>query len=52
MAHRRGCFHVFPMPNVNGVYYGRDVGYNVEQIRLTEEIESISATAIRKQGGV
>ena len=50
MLHRRGCFHVFPMPNVSGVYYGRDVGYNVEQIRLTEEIESISATAIRNRG--
>lgn len=50
MLHRRGCFHVFPMPNVAGVYYGRDVGYNVEQIRLTEEIESISATAIRRRG--
>lgn len=50
LQNRRGTFHVFPMPNVNGVYYGRNVGYNVEQIRLTEEIESISATAIRKRG--
>ncbi|QZI85611.1 hypothetical protein CPT_Suzuki_038 [Stenotrophomonas phage Suzuki] len=52
LQNRRGTYHVFPMPNVSGVYYGRDVGYNVEQIRLTEEIESISATAIRKRGGV
>lgn len=52
LQHRRGCFHVFPMPNVSGVYYGRDVGYNVEQIRLTEDIEAISATAIRKRGDV
>lgn len=52
LQNRRGTYHVFPMPNVSGVYYGRDVGYNVEQIRLTEEIESISATAIRKRGGI
>lgn len=52
LQHRRGCFHVFPMPNVNGVYYGRDVGYNIEQIRLTEELEAVSATAIRKRGDV
>lgn len=50
LLHRRGRFHVFPVPNVDGIYYGRDVGYKVEQIRLTEEIESISATAIRKRG--
>jgi threonine synthase len=39
-------------PNITGVYYGRDVGYKVEQIHLAPEIENISATEIRKQMGI
>ena len=38
--------------NITGVYYGRDVGYKVEQIHLSPEIESISATEIRKNMGI
>ena len=45
----RNKYIVIPAPNITGVYYGRDVGYKVEQIHLGKEIESISATDIRKK---
>lgn len=47
-----GKYHIVIMPNITGVYYGRDVGYKVEQIKLDDEIESISATQIRKEMGI
>ena len=31
------------------VYYGRKVGYNIEQIKLDEATENISASQIRKE---
>lgn len=37
------------LPNITGVYYGRDVGYNVDRIELSEELEAIRATDIRKE---
>ncbi|AHB12232.1 hypothetical protein Salvo_32 [Xylella phage Salvo] len=42
-----GSYHIYPVPDVRGVYYGRDVGYAVERIELSPEIESIRATDIR-----
>lgn len=48
----RGKFKVQHAPNITGVYYGRDVGYKVEQIKLDEATESISATNIRRQMGI
>jgi hypothetical protein len=36
------------LPNITDVFYGRDVGYNVEQIVLDEATEEISATKIRR----
>ena len=47
-----GKYVIMWAPNITGVYYGRDVGYKVEQIHLAPEIESISATEIRKQMGI
>lgn len=47
---RKATYHLFPMPNVAGVYYGRDVGYNIEQIKLPADIEAIRATDIRARG--
>jgi cytidyltransferase-like protein len=47
-----GKFEVIFVPNITGVYYGRDVGYKVEQIKLDEATEAISATNIRKQMGL
>src|ERR1700732_1524516 len=42
-----GRFVVVPLPNITNVFYGRDVGYNVERIMLDEATEAISATKIR-----
>jgi cytidyltransferase-like protein len=42
-----GRFVVVPLPNITNVFYGRDVGYNVERIVLDEATEAISATKIR-----
>lgn len=43
---------IMMVPDIAGVYYGRDVGYNVERIHLTPDIESIRATSIRKEQGL
>lgn len=45
----RNKYIVIHSPNICGVYYGRDVGYEVERIHLDAETESISATDIRKK---
>jgi hypothetical protein len=47
-----GRYAVMPVPNIAGVYYGRDVGYNVEQIDLGEDVHNISATSIRAAEGI
>lgn len=47
-----GKYTVYLLPNITGVYYGRDVGYKIENIKLDEEIESISATKIREGMGL
>ena len=43
-----GRFVILPLPNITDVFYGRDVGYNVERIILDKETEAISATRVRK----
>lgn len=35
------------IPDIEGVYYGRGVGYNVEEVEPPENIGNISATKIR-----
>ena len=45
----RNKYIVVQVPNICGVYYGRDVGYVVEKIQLDAQTESISATDIRKK---
>ena len=42
-----GRFVVVPLPNITNVFYGRDVGYEIERIILDEASELISATQIR-----
>ena len=37
------------VPNITNISYGRGVGYKIEEIVLSEEIQKISATNIRKQ---
>lgn len=38
------------LPDIDEVCYGRRVGWGIREIRLNEQIESISATEIRNQG--
>lgn len=47
-----GRYTIVLLPNVTGVYYGRDVGYKVEKIDLDPATEAISATKIRKEMGI
>jgi len=47
-----GKYTIVVLPNITGVYYGRDVGYEVVQIQLDKEIEAVSATTIRKEMGI
>lgn len=43
---------VIIIPDIEGVYYGRDVGYNVEKLEVPDEIAQISATKLRKEMGL
>ena len=51
-ADYNGKYMIYVLPNITGVYYGRDVGYVVERIELDEQTERISATKIRKEMGL
>ena len=42
-------FKVVLVPNITNICYGRGVGYKIEEITLSEEIQKISATKIRKE---
>ena len=37
------------VPNLTKVYYGRDVGYSIEYLELSPELQAISATKIRQE---
>jgi nicotinamide mononucleotide adenylyltransferase len=49
---KSGMLKVMIIPDIEGVYYGRDVGYKVEQIEVPDHIKEISATKIRKEMGL
>ena len=40
-------FKISLVPNITNICYGRGVGYKIEEIVLSEEIQKISATKIR-----
>ena len=42
-----GRFKVILVPNITNICYGRGVGYKIEEIVLSDEIQKISATKIR-----
>ena len=44
-----GKFEIMKVPNITNVCYGRGVGWKIEKISLTKEIEKISATKIRSK---
>ena len=35
------------VPNITNISYGRGVGYKIDEVILSEEIQKISATKIR-----
>jgi hypothetical protein len=43
---------VAKLPNITNIVYGRDVGYSIEQVHLSPEIQAISATQKRKEMGL
>lgn len=45
----RGTLRVIVIPDIEGIAYGRKVGYEIREIRLDKEIEKISASNIRKK---
>lgn len=47
MAEHRGRFTVIPLPNIEAVCYGRDVGYKIDHIVLDDATHDISATKLR-----
>jgi len=42
-------FKVILVPNITNICYGRGVGYKIDEIVLSEKIQKISATKIRKE---
>jgi len=42
-------FKIVLVPNITNICYGRGVGYEIEEIVLSKEIQKISATKIRKK---
>ena len=47
MEHEKINGSVMIIPDIEGVYYGRGVGYNVDELEPPKDIEGISATDIR-----
>jgi adenylylsulfate kinase len=43
---------IMKLPNITNIIYGRDVGYRIEKIELSQEIQDISATKLRKELGI
>jgi hypothetical protein len=43
---------VMRLPNITNIVYGRDVGYKIEKVELSAEIQAISATQKRKELGI
>jgi nicotinamide mononucleotide adenylyltransferase len=45
-------YEIIVVPDIQGVYYGRDVGYAIEKIELPPEFTNVSATQKRKEQGL
>jgi hypothetical protein len=43
---------IMRLPNITNIVYGRDVGYKIEQVKLEDSIEAVSATEKRRQMGI
>ncbi len=40
---------IVSVPNITNIFYGRDVGYAIDRIDLSPELQAVSATQIRRQ---
>lgn len=47
LAAWHGRFVVVQLPNIDAIFYGRDVGYKIEEIVLPKEVQEISGTRLR-----
>ena len=47
LASYHGFYEIVVVPNITNICYGRGVGYKIEEVVLSEEIQQISATKIR-----
>jgi hypothetical protein len=43
---------VLRLPNITNIVYGRDVGYQIEKVELSQELQQISATQRRQELGI
>lgn len=43
---------IMKLPNITNIIYGRDVGYKIEKIELSQALQGISATQRRKEMGI
>lgn len=43
---------IMQLPNITNIIYGRDVGYKIEKVELSPELQAISATQKRKELGI
>lgn len=43
---------VLRLPNITNIVYGRDVGYKIEKVELSQELQAISATDKRRELGI
>lgn len=43
---------IMKLPNITNIIYGRDVGYKIEKVELSQELQQISATQKRKEMGI
>lgn len=48
----QGQYEVIRVPNIVEIAYGRDVGYKITKLELTDELHAISATKIRESMGL
>ena len=49
LKHFKNRVKIELVPNITNICYGRSVGYKIEEIVLSEELQKISATEIRKK---
>ena len=40
---------IIHLPNITNIFYGRDVGYQIEKIELSPELQAVSATNVRNE---